>query len=552
MNAKQSVRFDPRVLRELAGEKAYARGEAYHRDGLVAILRLAPGRVVAQVSGSENYRTELTGAGEGLGGSCTCRAFEDYGFCKHMVAVGLAANGAAGEDARDSLGRIRDHLSSKGVDQLVEMILALAERDAALFRKLDLASAKLGGDDKALEKRLRKALDSATRIRDYVSYAEAAGWADGVADAVEAFADLASGPQAGLALRLAEHAIDRIESAMGAIDDSDGHLGALLERAQAIHLAACTAAKPDPVALARDLFRRETGSDFETFHGAVARYEEVLGDSGLAEYRRLAEAAWRKVPARMGKRRARDSDAADGFRLVPILDFFAERAGDVEARIALRAKDLSSPWRYLQFAQFCLDQGREDEALRRAEEGLWIFEDEGLDETLVSFVAELLAKKGRKAEAAERLRQAFEERPHLRMYQKLATIGGTPAKERAIAWLAAQCETGKDPVGLREGLVDILTHDKRFHEAWAAVRKYNVSLHAKAALAKASEAAHPREAITVYIEQVERLAGAGIYVEATKLVQRTARLQDGPEHAAYLADLKERHRRKRNFMKLLG
>ena len=52
-----------------------------------------------------------------------------------------------------------------------------------------------------------------------------------------------------------------------------------------------------------------------------------------------------------------------------ILDFFAERDGDVEARIALRMRDLSSPWDYLQLAEFCLSQGRQDEALRRAEEG---------------------------------------------------------------------------------------------------------------------------------------------------------------------------------------
>jgi len=487
----------------MAGEKVYARGQAYHRDGLVTILSLRPGRVVAQVSGTEDYRSELTGSGEDIGGSCTCRAFEDHGFCKHMVATGLAANDSDATDGEqpDALDRIRDHLKSKGADGLVGMVMELAERDPALFRKLDLAAAKLDTDEKALEARLLKALDGATRVRNYVGYAEAAGWAAGVDEALEAFADLASGAHAGLALKLSERAIERIEGAMGSIDDSDGHCGALLERARHIHLAACETARPDPVGLARYLFRRETEEAFETFYGAAGLYSDVLGETGLAEYRRLAEAEWNTIPARMGKRRGRD-EFGDTFRLLHILDFFAERAGDVEARIALRAKDLSSPWRYLQLAQFCLDRGRADEALRRAEEGMWIFEDDGPDEQLASFVADLLVKKGRKDEAVEQLWRVFEDSPHFELYRKVAKIGGGAVKERAVAWLQAQCNTSEDRRDLHEVLVHILTHEKMYDQAWAAVRRHGASIHAKEALAKASETTHPREALAIHAERM--------------------------------------------------
>ena len=74
-------------------------------------------------------------------------------------------------------------------------------------------------------------------------------------------------------------------------------------------------------------------------------------------------------------------------------------------------------------------------------------------------------------------------------------------------------------------------------------------------LAKASEATHPCEALAAYAEQVETLAntgGNGNYEEAARLIARMAGLRDKREQAVYLADLKERHRRKRNFMKLLG
>src|SRR5712691_2500767 len=111
MNASDRPRFDIDALQALAGEKVFARGTAYHRDGQVEILLIEPGRVLAQVAGTEDYRTELTGRGKDIGGECSCPAFEDWGFCKHMVAAALTAN-AAGDDATGAAGaltRIRAH-----------------------------------------------------------------------------------------------------------------------------------------------------------------------------------------------------------------------------------------------------------------------------------------------------------------------------------------------------------------------------------------------------------------------------------------------------------
>ena len=91
MTAENLRRFDIAALRLLAGA-AFVRGEAYHRDGRVEILAVEPRRVLAQVAGTEDYRVNLLGKGETIKGECTCPAFDDYGFCKHMVATALAAN----------------------------------------------------------------------------------------------------------------------------------------------------------------------------------------------------------------------------------------------------------------------------------------------------------------------------------------------------------------------------------------------------------------------------------------------------------------------------
>src|SRR5438132_10430119 len=132
MSAVDRARFDIATLRELAGAKSFARGQEYYRDGCVEILSLGSKKVVAEVSGTEDYRTVLTGRGKDIDGDCSCPAFGDQGFCKHMVATALAVNaagdGADGEaDADAALSRIRQHLKAKPIEQLVAMILDLAE-----------------------------------------------------------------------------------------------------------------------------------------------------------------------------------------------------------------------------------------------------------------------------------------------------------------------------------------------------------------------------------------------------------------------------------------
>lgn len=559
MKAASEPRFDTGTLRELAGGKAYARGEDYHQNGNVAILSIEPKRVLAQVSGTEDYRTELTGRGKHIGGSCSCRAFEDWGFCKHMVAVALTANATDGDaeaGETDVLGRIRHHLRQQSVDKLVDMIIGLAEHDATLLRRLDLAAAPSFGDDKTLEARLRKAVNAATRTNGFVDYHAVDSWTANVHSALDAVAALASGDRAAVALRLAEHALEQIDQAIEDIDDSDGESTELLNRACEIHLAAAIAARPEPTSFAAELFAREIEDEYGTFDGAAGMYAEVLGEEGLAAYRRLAEEAWAKLPARSREPRTA-VETSDFRRLIPILDFFAERDGDIEARIALRAKNLSSQWDYLQLAEFCHTHGRDQEALKRAEEALWLFEDDQLDRRLVILTAELLATAGRTQDAQTHLWRAFEKEPSLDLYSRLRKLGGTAARQRAIGCLEAQLAK-KQPSQWHQSaelLVQILMDEKMLDAAWAAVRAHGVSMDKKAALARASEATHPQAAIEVYTQKVEALAKAGgnhAYEEAVQLIARMATLRGSSEQVAYVADFRLRHGRKRNLMKLFG
>jgi uncharacterized Zn finger protein len=137
--------FDIDALHQLAGDKVFARGVNYYENGQVEIVAIEKTRIFAWVSGSEIYRVVLKGKATKFSGECSCPAFEDWGFCKHLVATALAANNIEPDVLNAAINRceaIRAHLRTTNIDELVEMIIERAERDPALFEELELAAAK--------------------------------------------------------------------------------------------------------------------------------------------------------------------------------------------------------------------------------------------------------------------------------------------------------------------------------------------------------------------------------------------------------------------------
>ena len=158
MRAKPRPQIDVEHLRRLAGEKTFRRGEDYYAGGRVDILACETARIVAQVGGSENYSTIVTGYGRDIGGGCSCPAFEDMEFCKHMIAVALAANDLDEHSpAVGALSRIREYLRRKEKAPLLRIITSLAERDADLFRRLHRAAAGERPRQSAEATRIRRA-----------------------------------------------------------------------------------------------------------------------------------------------------------------------------------------------------------------------------------------------------------------------------------------------------------------------------------------------------------------------------------------------------------
>ena len=301
-------------LRRATDDRSWERGMDYFEEGRAEILFDDEGVIKARVAGSQNYKVRLCVEGGKVCGQCSCPIGDEGVFCKHLVAVGLTY---LKEDAEDLDGKapgnkapsqsrsgrphvtledVRQYLSRQDPARLVEMILRQVEDDDRLRERLLMEVARQGpeGLDVAT---FRKAIDRATHTGGFVDYRSAHGFSSGIEEVVDAVAKLLKEGHAAKVIGLAEHAIDRCESALGEMDDSDGSMGDVLGRLVEIHHEACLAAKPDSETVARRLFQWELDGQWDTFSGASEMYADVLGAKGLATYRQLAQAMWDKTPA---------------------------------------------------------------------------------------------------------------------------------------------------------------------------------------------------------------------------------------------------------------
>jgi hypothetical protein len=348
-----------KLLRRMAGERFFARGEAYFAAGAVRSLRAYEGGIKAVVQGTRRYRVHLWAEDGEPGYGCSCPVGHEGEFCKHCVAVGLAlhaggqrAGAGPSEDAGPAFGEadVRAYLSRLDKEELVSLLLEQADGDERLHRRLTLQAARATSGT-APSSAWKGALADALGTDDFIEFREAYDYACGIEEVIETLEDFLRDGQAAKVIGLAEHGIAELERSLEHVDDSDGWLGGLLDRLQELHLEACRQARPEPVELAERLFEAEMESSFDAFHRAALVYGDVLGETGLAAYRRLAEAEWAKVPAlapgeddanRYGQR----------FRITSIMEALAQADGDLEALVAVKSRDLSLPHDFLEIASF--------------------------------------------------------------------------------------------------------------------------------------------------------------------------------------------------------
>jgi uncharacterized Zn finger protein len=565
--------IDRATLRRMAGARAFERGEDYCAGGQVRALGGHEDVITARVLGTREYRVKLWVENGDLEFSCTCPVGTDGAFCKHCVAVGLAwlEQGREGgapskKPAKPSvtMDDVRIHLTAQGKEALVDLLVERAMEDDRLRQRLLMKASRKAPKGLALAT-YRAAIDGAVDAGEFVDYRSAYDYAQGIDDVVDAIEELLKGGYALEVIDLTEHALAAVEQAMGSVDDSDGHMGGILERLQEIHHAACKKAKPDPGTLAKRLFEWELRTEWDTFFGAAEKYARVLGKEGLTVYRKLAEAEWARVPARddpekYGKR----------FRITHIMETLARRSGDVEAVVAVKQRDLSSAYAYFQIADTYKQAGKHDAALEWAERGLQAF-PERIDPRLREFLADEYHRRKRHDEAMVLMWAEFTDSPSLEQLQNLKRhadrVGQWPVwRNKALAYMRERIAEAKRAASKnrwsaradQSELVRVFLWEKDVEAAWREAQEGGCANDLWMALAAKREKDHPEDVLPIYQRQVESTLDQKnneAYRAAIGLLRKIhgvmLRLKREADFARYLASVRAAHKPKRNFMTLL-
>jgi uncharacterized Zn finger protein len=246
------------------------------------------------------------------------------------------------------------------------------------------------------------------------------------------------------------------------------------------------------------------------------------------------------------------------------MEKLARHSDDVDEMVAVKSRDLSRDYTYLEIAAFYRQASRHSEALEWAERGVQEFPDP--DPRLREFLAEEYRRRGRPEDAMEVMWEEFATRPHLENYRKLKFC--TDRLEDWVIWRKKALDRVREQTAALKGsrwfradnstLVGILLWERRYDEAWREATEGGCSPGLWLKLAAAREKDHPEDAISVYRDRIEALIGQkdkGAYREARDLILKVRELMRRTDReagfAGYLESVRAAHRRKRNLMALL-
>lgn len=211
------------VIETLAGEAAYKRGLEYYNEGRVERLSIQNTQINAYVEGQQRYQVTLNHTAKIFDGSCDCPASDNFDFCKHCVAVGLAYYyqtqtnlEMADAGTADTLSL---YLNTLTKPQLVEELNALIEADQGLHDHWLLRAEIAGGNlsSKDLRKRITQAIpfkpSGLWRPQDVANYFSEAKLALKVLEPAMLALD------AHKAIKLIIYSIERVEKALETIED---------------------------------------------------------------------------------------------------------------------------------------------------------------------------------------------------------------------------------------------------------------------------------------------------------------------------------------------
>ena len=472
------------------------------------------------------------------------------------------------DDWQSQDARIETYLQGLDVAALRKLILEASWRDEALREKLLMAATV--AESSGLSD-LRKVVEQATRTNGFIEYREAGNYANRLEDLAELLSQRIADGQPEL-IEVIEEAIALAEEALQHIDDSGGEVMPAIVELRKVHLAACNALHPDPVALAERLYRFQMDGKWDTFHEVLPEYAEALGEEGLAVYRQRVEREWVALPT-LGPEHYRSDWSTRRFQVESAMKDIARCVDDFELLVAIQAKNLSSPSCFMTLAGLFREQGRKDEALRWVEKGIAAFPNERNDD-LLSLAIELQLALGQHAEVERLAWRRFEQAPGCGQFFKLMEVAGligceATLRKRALDFLwqkvaeeeAADSHVRRSPWDKprRGDIVSIFLREGDAGAMWDAFGGGKVDVGLWQPVADVRSKTHHEDAIALYKRLLPHVVEGGSrgshYGEAFAIVKKIRALRVAHKQLAMfgdeLAEIRLEWKRKRNFMKLL-
>jgi uncharacterized Zn finger protein len=573
-----------RTIQELADARTFARGMAYFHGGAVGLLDADEHEARASVQGTQRYRVRLAAAPDGeLDYECDCPVGDEGNFCKHAVAVALSWLENVGEEVFEPIEnesvkprkkrkthgeQIREYLGTLSESVLREWLMEAADRDPGIRDKLLFsAKARAGGDILSLKSIVRQA----TKVSGFVDWRGVDDYANRLGDLVQVL-DERIGDGNPKLVELIEDAIAQAEDALGHIDDSNGVVMPVIMQLRGVHERACNRLGPDPVVLAERLFRFQTTGDWDTFHSVLPGYERALGEPGLARYRQLVEAAWKRFPA-LGPKAFRTHFDSDRYRIEHAMEELTALSGDVDGLVTVKSRNLSSPHAFLELAKVLQRHGRHDDALKWAEQGTAAFPDERLDDLVEFCIAEHL-RRGDAGRVESLSWQRFVRKPGSDAYFELVAVAKRIGRADDLAtkalnhlWQLVRAEEAPGAKRLhswesplRSALVAIHLREKNAERTWETFCGGPVDMRLWDKVAAVRGMTHPEEGVMLYKKLLPHIVNVGTrgaqYGEAFEIVKAVQKLRAAQSQddvfKQELVELRLAWKAKRNFMKLLA
>ncbi len=542
-----------RLLLEEAGDLSFERGQDYVK--YVVGLRVTDKRAHASIQAKRVYQVELDWAQKDVRCLCTCPFFEQGFFCKHLVAVGLAAidAGHGGMTPPKSVGpEVAELVALLEDNEVRALLVELAGRDDGVRRVIELRAAARTGDSSVLAEELEGMVKQALAVRGHVDYRRSFGVARDAQDLLDELETYLEAGNAEAVRPALLRATTRLRKVVLQADDSSGLLGDAGQRAANLYARACREGTPDGKKLARWLVQfRDSSPGWPELE--LSDFVEAFDDVALETYRRGV--------AKLDKHSSAPEDYKR-FEIDRMLLELADHDGDVDRAVELLAAG-EHP-RYGSIIDRLRAVGREEEAIgwmdRAVAEGRVSGYMGGNEYWLdPATVADTYRSLGRDADGVAVWRSEFVRRPELATFRHLLAYAddcGQKDAERSWA-LAKGLELAARPYGDGALLVEIALSDGDLETAWSAARDLGPGRQWRA-LADASRDYAPRDAAELYRMDIEKDLEYADTQKYASIAERVAAMRElyqlaGAEadFADYLTELRATYRRRTSFMSAL-